>query len=140
MLIPHTSPPRGRKTRKIKGVFSLKALAFVPSMWYNFSCRIVFISHLWHGFDYGGNHSQSLFLLPFARRVFIFRRNGTPAAKIGFFQKCAAAFVHAEVKSSPVPAFQALAPVTRRAMADSVPVVVPFQFVHDFTPLEKPVI
>ena len=21
-------------------------------MWYNSSCRVVFISHLWHGFDY----------------------------------------------------------------------------------------
>ena len=42
----YTSPPRGRKTRINKGAFRLLVLAFVPSMWYNFSCRIVLIPHL----------------------------------------------------------------------------------------------
>ncbi|WAK79602.1 hypothetical protein [Clostridium phage Saumur] len=35
MLIPHTSPFCGTKTRIFQGFFSLFALAFTPSTWYN---------------------------------------------------------------------------------------------------------
>ena len=120
MLIPHTSPPRGRKTRINKGAFRLLVLAFVPSMWYNFSCGIVLIPHLLRGFDYGGNHSQSLFLLPFFRH-FIFRREGATAQQSSFFQVRAAVRVHAEIDRPARAVFQVFAPIAPGTMAYNVP-------------------
>ncbi|MFA8374420.1 MAG: hypothetical protein AAHT63_06640, partial [Akkermansia muciniphila] len=103
-----------------KGAFRILVLAFVPSMWYNFYCRIVLIPHILRGFDYGGNHSQSLFLLPFFRH-FIFRRECATAQQSSFFQIRGAVRVHAEIDRPSRAVFQAFTPVTRGAMADNVP-------------------